>query len=53
MAKYVKQDLVDGIANVATALSALIGTVTTYWGHSVTKIGADAFLVVVAYDGSS
>ena len=51
MAEQVKQDVCKE-ADVATTLATLIGTVTTYWGHSVTRIGSDRYLVVVAYDGT-
>ena len=51
MATVTAQDVCKE-ADVATSLAAIIGTVTTYYGHSVTRIGSDRYLVVVAYDGT-
>ncbi len=51
MATVTAQAISD-VDDVATTLDGLIGTVTTYFGHSVTPMGSGKYLVVVAYDGT-
>ncbi len=52
MAKQVKQDFCSDPEDIATTLAALIGTVTTYWGHHVLKDGSGRYIITVAYDGT-